>query len=123
MKKRILIVENDAVTVELIIALLGGQYEISVADNGVTGVEMAIDLQPNLILLDLLLPEQDGFAVLKKIRSNPATQNIPVIVVTGWHSAKERAMAAGISAFVVKPFDVHDLERLIIHTLEEGEKQ
>jgi GAF domain-containing protein/CheY-like chemotaxis protein len=82
---RILIIDDQASDVRLLTQLLNenGTYRVFSADNGIEGISLVARRRPNLIILDLRMPEMDGFAVLQELRDNPETANIPVLVVTG----------------------------------------
>jgi CheY-like chemotaxis protein len=82
---RILIIDDQPESARLFKQLLDehGQYRIFAASNGVEGVSMVARRRPDLVILDLRMPEMDGFEVLQELRSNPETANIPVLVVTG----------------------------------------
>lgn len=84
-RERILIIDDQPESVRLIEQLLNdeGNYRIFSAGNGTEGISLVARRQPNLIILDLRMPEKDGFAVLSELRSNPETAEIPVMVVTG----------------------------------------
>ncbi len=83
--ERILIIDDQPEATRLLTQLLDehGQYRVFAARNGVEGVSMVARRRPDLVILDLRMPEMDGFAVLQELRSNPETANIPVLVVTG----------------------------------------
>ncbi len=82
---RILIIDDQPESARLFKQLLDehGQYRIFSAPNGIEGVSMVARRRPDLVILDLRMPEMDGFEVLQELRSNPETANIPVLVVTG----------------------------------------
>ena len=81
--KHILIVEDDPLLRQLYATKLADQgYQVSVAVNGQDGFEQAQGLRPDLILLDILMPKVDGLTMLKMIRSDSNTTNIPVIIMT-----------------------------------------
>jgi CheY-like chemotaxis protein len=82
---RILIIDDQPESARLFKQLLDehGQYRIFAAHNGIEGVSMVARRRPDLVILDLRMPEMDGFEVLQELRSNPETTNIPVLVVTG----------------------------------------
>jgi GAF domain-containing protein/DNA-binding response OmpR family regulator len=82
---RILIIDDQPESARLFTQLLDehGQYRIFAAHNGIEGVSMVARRRPDLVILDLRMPEMDGFEVLQELRSNPETANIPVLVVTG----------------------------------------
>lgn len=91
--------------------------EFLTAFSGEEGIALAQTQQPALILLDLMMPGLDGFAVLKALKDDPRTIEIPVIVVTGSTDSKDKVMAfeQGAMDVVGKPFDVHEL-RARIHS-------
>jgi DNA-binding response OmpR family regulator len=90
-------------------------FTVETAEDGLKGVEFALQLQPDLILLDLLLPHMDGFGVMRSLKENTATQNIPVLVISAWPTAdnRRRVREAGAREFVTKPFQADKLVDLI----------
>jgi CheY-like chemotaxis protein len=80
-------------------------FEVKVATNGKDAVEWAKTLQPDLIVMDLNLPKLDGTAATRQLRSQPETQDIPIIVLTSHYDDKHRAqaLAAGCDAYETKP--------------------
>lgn len=83
--ERILIIDDQPESIRLLTEVLNasGTYRVFSAGNGREGISMVARRRPNLIILDLRMPEMDGFAVLQELRSNPETSNIPVMIVTG----------------------------------------
>ena len=86
-------------------------FEVSVASDGVEGVEKTKAWLPDLILMDLRMPRMDGFEAIKVIRSEEKTAQIPIIAISAWASAKhkERALAAGANEHFTKPVDLNRL--------------
>ncbi len=84
-RERILIIDDQPDTIRLLKQLLGehGNYRVFSAESGVEGIGMVARRRPDLVILDLRMPEMDGFDVLNELRSNPETANIPVMIVTG----------------------------------------
>ena len=82
-------------------------FDVKVANNGAEGVEWAKSLLPDLIVMDLNLPGLDGWEATRRLKSQPETKHIPIIVVTGETSKKSRdeAVAAGCDDFQLKPID------------------
>jgi two-component system cell cycle response regulator DivK len=109
---RILVIEDNEDNLSLIRLLLErANYEVIPAGDGFTGLNLARSEHPDLILLDLAMPEMDGWEVAHKLKSDMITKSIPVIAVTA-HALprdRERAMEAGCDAFIVKPFSVAKL--------------
>jgi len=119
-KADLLIVEDDPVLRLLVRATLDGQpYDIREADNGLDGLNAAIERPPDLILLDGELPGLDGIEVLRRLRANLATRAIPVIMVTGRAGVRERVagLRSGADDYVVKPFEPDELVARIESTL------
>ncbi|MGH2457529.1 MAG: response regulator [Chloroflexota bacterium] len=98
-----------------------------VATDGEEAVELARQTQPSLVLLDLLLPGLGGFEVVKRLKADPATRDIPVIALTVLDKREglSRALRAGCDDFLAKPFDLKVLhEKLATYlTLDEAKKE
>ena len=105
-RRRILVVEDEPDFLELLrIHFKDEGFAIATAKNGVDAVRKARSLQPDLILLDVMLPELDGFAVCEILRNDAATASIPVIMVTGLCGQLTRCagIESGATEFVTKP--------------------
>jgi diguanylate cyclase (GGDEF)-like protein len=110
---RLLAIDDSAMIHRLLKARLEGErLEIHCATGGVQGLETARSLQPDVILLDIQMPEMDGFAVLKELKANATTQDIPVIFLSGASEpeSKIRGLDMGAIDFVAKPFDIGELK-------------
>ncbi len=83
-KKKILIVDDDQSIIDSVALLLKNDYEIATANNGKAGLELLHTSRPDLIILDLLMPEKDGFDVCRKIKEDPAYKDIPVITLSSF---------------------------------------
>jgi CheY-like chemotaxis protein len=118
MAKRILVVEDHvelrAVVVAVLTRVCG--YETIEAINGREAVEKAVSEEPDLILMDMDLPDISGIAAARAVKNNPRTAHVPIIAQTGWGSSrwKAAALAAGIAAYLQKPASME----LIISTIE-----
>ena len=101
--------ENTAEILELL-----GLTVIS-ADNGSRGISMAIDSRPDIILCDIMMPDLDGYEVIKQLKGNPVTAPIPFIYVTasGEKNEVKLAMDLGANGYVRKPFDAKELTQAI----------
>ena len=83
MAKKILLVEDDKMLTEMYsLKFAESGYNVMQANSGLSGYELAIKTKPDIIMLDIILPEMDGFSVLKKLKSNKITKNIPVFFLT-----------------------------------------
>jgi CheY-like chemotaxis protein len=111
-KKRILIVEDTATIVMVEKMMLGGLgCEIETAPNGRAGLEKAKRLKPDLVLLDIMMPELDGIEMCRQLKADPETRAIPVVMVTtkGEPEKVEQAFLAGCDDYVTKPIDKIEL--------------
>ena len=109
MSKRILVIEDTENNRRILNDLLtNAGFEVLEAVDGEKGVAMAAEVRPDLILMDLSLPDVDGEEATRRIKADPATKRIPVIALTANAMAgdKERALAAGCDDFETKPVDM-----------------
>ena len=109
---RILIVEDEANIVKLIsIRLERLGHSINSADNGVAALDIAREITPDLILLDVMIPVLNGFQVLQRLKADPATAPIPVLMLTA--RGHERDIVAGLEGgaddYIIKPFSFPEL--------------
>ncbi len=120
-KGRILYVEDNMDSYELVRFILERNgYEAFLAVNGRDGVVAAIKQKPDLILMDLSLPELDGWEAARLVKSNPRTNHIPIIALTA-HALpgdRKRAMDAGCDGYITKPIDLADLVREVDQALK-----
>jgi len=106
--KRILIVEDMPENLRLLRAILRLEDAIVLeAERASIGIEMARREQPDLILMDMQMPEMDGLTATKILRADPQTQNIPIVIVTAsaMREDQKRAFDAGCSGYITKPID------------------
>jgi CheY-like chemotaxis protein len=124
--KKILIVDDSkvaAMTQQLIVRSLRG-CEVIIAEDGIKGVEKAVAEQPDLILMDVVMPRMNGFEACRLIRGHEATESIPIIMVT---TRSERAhvdegFASGCNDYIFKPIGSAELLEKI-HKLADGHQQ
>jgi CheY-like chemotaxis protein len=86
-------------------------YNVVLASNGAEGIEKAKEELPDVVVMDLRMPNMDGVEAIKHLKSDPAVSNIPVIAISAWTSkrAREDALRAGAVKFLAKPFDSNRL--------------
>ena len=107
---RVLVIDDDLDARDLLVrGLAKDGFDIHVASSGEEGIRMAAELKPDVISLDVLMPGMDGWTVLRSLKSNPETANIPVIMVSMLDN-KDMGYALGASDYLLKPFD---RERLV----------
>jgi two-component system cell cycle response regulator DivK len=122
---RILVVEDNEANQELITRFLRREgYEVFQAADGVTGVALALGKLPDLILMDLSLPELDGWEATRQIRANPVTATIPIIALTAHAFAEDviNALQAGCNQYETKPLVYGRLIKKIRALLNPGTK-
>jgi two-component system alkaline phosphatase synthesis response regulator PhoP len=108
--EKILVVEDEQDLRELVGKYFVNMgYQVVTTADGGDAVDLAKDEKPQIILLDLRMPELDGLEVCKKLKADKATRAIPIIVVTAYNSELNEALAAGADDFVAKPVHLHDL--------------
>ncbi|MDD2647998.1 MAG: response regulator [Eubacteriales bacterium] len=106
MKRRILIVDDIAVNREMLKNILGGEYETAEASNGADALSIIAQGGLSAVLLDLMMPDMDGFDVLVKLRGDSMLSQLPIIVMTGQTDVKseEKAFGLGASDYISKPY-------------------
>lgn len=111
---RILVVDDDPHSVEVVLLALSAAQpppKLEAASNGYEGLLKVGTFRPHLLMLDLRMPELDGFEVCRRIKSDPATQDTKVVAITAYpeESAKEKILSCGADAFLAKPFKIIEL--------------
>ncbi|MFH1478954.1 MAG: response regulator [Candidatus Omnitrophota bacterium] len=110
--KKIMIVDDEEDIRRLLkIRLEREGFELVIAEDGEIGLRLAEAEKPDLIVLDIVMPNMDGYTCLKELRKLPTTKDIPVIMFSGKEEDKVRDLFAfqKISAYIEKPFDLEDL--------------
>jgi diguanylate cyclase (GGDEF)-like protein len=120
MLQKILVIDDSEVIHRLLQARLCNEAaELHFALEGAHGVEMALDLQPDLILLDIDMPDPDGFEVCRRLKTDQRTVHIPIIFVTGDASTEQKikGLELGASDYITQPFDPAELRARVRATL------
>lgn len=123
---RILIVEDEEHIQELLrFNLQNNGYEVMTASDGVEGLAKVREQQPDLILLDLMLPKMDGLDVCRAVKSDPRTMGIPIIMLTakGTETDKVLGLELGADDYLTKPFSIRELMARIKVVLRRGTKE
>ncbi len=109
MKTALIIEDNDDNQVLIAALLTRGGYQTRIAATGTEGVDMALALRPDLIILDIQLPDIDGTEVLRRIRGSESNGSIPIIAMTSYAMTgdRERLLTAGCTGYIEKPIDPH----------------
>ncbi|MFD0713846.1 response regulator [Paenibacillus sp. GCM10027626] len=105
-KHTLLIIDDTLTNIELIKAIIDDEYNTLSAVNGMDGLELAERMQPDLIILDVMMPEMDGYEVCQRLKRNPKTEAIPVIFVTvlDHDEDAEIGLVAGAIDYIAKPY-------------------
>ena len=125
-KGHILVVEDNLDNYELVRTILElDGYDTFLAVNGRDGVNAARKQQPDLILMDMALPEMDGWDATARIRKDPETKHIPMVALTVHTLPRERkrALDAGVDAYLSKPFDAIQFLEVVESTLKNAKKK
>lgn len=120
-KQKILIVDDEPVNISIVAGILGDEYDLLVCTNGLKALEIVASVsKPDLILLDIMMPDMDGFAVAKVIKENIDTQHIPIIFLTAKHDNESivKGFTLGAVDYVSKPFQKEELLVRLKNTLQ-----
>ncbi len=112
--KTILFIEDESTLQKTLgEVLMRENFKVANALNGQAGLELALKIKPDLILLDLILPKMDGFEVLERLKKNPETKDIPVIILTNLERTEDvdKALELGATTYLVKAN--YDLKEVI----------
>lgn len=107
MAKRVLLAEDEpniATSLQFLLDRAG--YDVRVQDNGAEALAAALDDPPDILILDVMLPDMDGLQILQKIRAHPTTGRLPILMLTakGAKETQDTALESGADAFITKPF-------------------
>ncbi len=116
--QKILIIDDDKTNLSILSQILEGSAQIILAISGQQGIEKAIEFQPDLILLDVTMPDMDGFEVITRFKNDALISSIPVIFVTGKNdnNHEEKGLKLGAADYIYKPFNIEILKaRISLH--------
>lgn len=111
-ENHILLIEDNAEVRAFIKMQLAAKYHVSEAENGIKGIKKAKDIQPDLIISDVMMPGKSGYEVTAALKNDISTSHIPIILLTAKASQKEKTdgLEMGADAYLTKPFEQHELE-------------
>jgi len=116
----ILIVDDTKTNIDVLVKILMKDYRLGVALNGRDAIQFARKNQPDLILLDIIMPEMDGFQVCGELKSDPRTKSIPIIFITAMNKPglKAKCIEYGAVDYINKPFVMREVkEKITIHLI------
>jgi putative two-component system response regulator len=107
----VLVIDDEEIVRNTVDALLSNIAELHFADNGIDGLGLALQLQPDLILMDVMMPLMNGFELCKKLRATPSIAEVPIIMITALDNKESRlkGLNSGADDFITKPFDSVEL--------------
>jgi diguanylate cyclase (GGDEF)-like protein len=105
-KNSILVIDDAHANILALMHILGDEYTIYAKKNGHDGIKAARELLPDVVMLDIIMPEIDGFEVLAELKSSEITKNIPVIFITGLRESGDeiKGLSSGVADYITKPF-------------------
>lgn len=124
---KIVCIEDDPKTVELVKLILKKEgYDVTGVNNGHDGLKVVDEVKPNLVLLDLMMPDIDGWEVYQSMRAAEATKDIPVIVLTAKAQSIDRVLGlhiAKVNDYITKPFSPSELIQAVRRVLGEPRRE
>ena len=108
---QLLLIEDNPDVVEYLAACLGENYQLDFAYNGRAGIEKALEIVPDLIISDVMMPEKDGFEVVETLKNDERTSHIPIVLLTAKATVEDRiaGLRRGADAYLAKPFREEEL--------------
>lgn len=125
-KGYVLYIEDNPLNAKLVQRVLTAEnYEVKIAVDGLKGIDAAIERKPDIILMDINLPDMSGREVTTRLRALEDFKTIPIVALTAQTDEKQRAMtiAAGVDGYITKPFDVEELVQRVAFHLKGGKEQ
>jgi CheY-like chemotaxis protein len=111
-RSRVLVVDDhEMLRTGVSLALTAAGYRVDSAPDGLAALAAVSLARPDVVVLDLRMPVLDGYATLARLRADPATATIPVVIATGAEDQRSRSLAEGACGFITKPIDARQLLR------------
>lgn len=120
----ILVVEDNADLADYLVELLDGSYDVHVAHDGVDGFDRAMELIPDIVISDVMMPKRDGFELCRMLKADVRSSHIPVMLLTAKAQVDDRieGFATGADAYLEKPFNARELDARIAAILDQRER-
>ena len=124
-RPKILVVDDTKTNIEVLEGILSKDYDIFVALNGRKAIELVQKIKPDLVLLDVMMPEMDGYETLRQIKKMPESEDLPVIFLTAKSdsSSEEEGLSLGAVDYITKPFHMEELVARVNIQLRKTETQ
>jgi len=117
-KNSVLIVDDDSINLMALFHILRSDYNILTAADGKSALEKINKFMPDLILLDVIMPDMNGFEVLAELKKSDKTKSIPVIIITGLIENENEGLTLGAVDYIRKPFNTEDVKQKVSRQLE-----
>jgi len=119
MQNSVMVVDDDIVNLRALVEILSEEYTVYAEREGKNCLDAALRIKPDLILMDVLMPDMDGFEVIQVLKENDQTRNIPVIFVTGFANVNSEVLGFKLGAvdYIVKPYSEHVVRRRVKHQM------
>lgn len=110
-KKKILAVDDNPDNTTIVVELFGEDYDLRTAETGQEALEIALDFKPDIILLDIMLPDMDGYEICRRLREHPSLSDTKIIMVTAKNALEDRIKGyeVGANDFITKPFSEENI--------------
>lgn len=118
--KKVLLVDDDKLIGKMISAFfLSRGIKIEVAKSGIEGLEILKNMKPDAIILDLMMPEMDGFEFCELVKKNVLLKDVPIVILSAFPTDKniKRALSLGVCDFIKKPFNIRELTEKVIDVM------
>jgi YesN/AraC family two-component response regulator len=118
-KQSILVVEDSDELREFLVTFLSMEYCVYSANNGQSGIDLAIDKLPDMIISDIMMPSVNGFELVSQLSQNEQTSHIPIILITAKvdHESQLKGLSMGAVDYITKPFDIKNISFKLKNTL------
>lgn len=121
-KPKIMVIDDEPDIVKLVkISLEMANFEVIEATSGKQALEKVREVVPDLFLLDIMMPEMNGYEVCEKLKQDPTTKNVPIVMLTakGQKGDAEQGLRVGADDYIIKPFDPYELGEQIYEILNQ----
>ena len=120
-KKKILVVDDEPSVLKVLKRRLESKnYDVITAEDGLEGLEKALEQRPDLVISDIMMPTMDGYTFIKKLKAKPGLSRVPILILTAKEKMQDLFLFEGIKAcdYIVKPFETEDLLNKITQLLQ-----
>lgn len=124
--QKVLVVDDDPAVRKLLLRALSSEgFEVKTASDGFEAGQLSVKFNPQIIILDIVMPRMDGFEVCRLLKKNPETKNMKIIAISGFDTPenREKILECGADLFLAKPLDIERLRKEVEHILDSHHSQ